>query len=209
VFPLDNSGFARLLQPKPGAGLTEFSYRGEITNINQDNSPPTIARSFTITADIEVPSSGVEGMIVTNGGHAGGYGLYVVKGKPVFTYNLLAVQLFRWESPQALTPGKHTIVFDFIYEGPGPAKGGTGVLKVDGVVVVDTKKIPKTVAFLYTDDETFDVGVDTRTGVNDADYHMPFRFTGKLNKVTIKPGSLQLLPEDQMKAIEGRSGAEN
>jgi hypothetical protein len=51
--------------------------------------------------------------------------------------------------------------------------------------------------------------VDTRTGVNDADYHMPFRFTGKLNKVTIKPGSLQLLPEDQMKAIEGRSGAEN
>src|SRR5262249_31167181 len=100
------------------------------------------------------------------------------------------------------------IIFDFTYDGPGPAKGGTGVLKVDGVVV-DTKKIPKTVAFLYTDDETFDVGVDTRTGVNDADYQVPFRFTGKLNKVNVKPGPLQLLPEDKRRAAEAASGAGN
>src|SRR5262249_15239283 len=131
VFPLDNSGFARFLEPRPGAGLKEFTYRGEISNISQANAPPTIARSFTITSDVEVPQSGVEGMIATNGGNAGGFGLYVVKGKPVFTYNLLGLERYRWASPQALTPGKHTIVFDFSYDGPGAAKGGTGVLKVD------------------------------------------------------------------------------
>jgi arylsulfatase len=110
----------------------------------------------------------VEGMIVTNGDHSGGYGLYVIKGKPVFTYNLLALERYRWASPQVLTPGKHTIVFDFTYDGSGAAIGGTGVLKVDGVTV-DSKKIPKTVTFFYADDETFTVSVDTRTGVNDAD----------------------------------------
>ena len=73
-----------------------------------------------------------EGMVVTDGGRFGGYGLYLLKGKPVFTYNLLGLERFRWEGPQALAPGKHTLVFDFKYDGPGSGKGGTGVLKVDG-----------------------------------------------------------------------------
>ena len=92
---------------------------------------------------------------------------------------------FRWEGPEALTPGKHTIVFDFKYDGPGFGKGGTGVLSVDGKEVA-SKKIPHTIPFLLTIDETFDVGVDTRTRVDDKDYQVPFRFTGKLDKLTIK-----------------------
>ena len=111
--------------------------------------------------------------------------MYLLKGKPVFTYNLLGLERFRWEGSQALTPGKHTIVFDFKYDGPGMAKGGTGVLSVDGKEVAK-KTIPHTVPALFTIDESFDVGVDTRTGVDDKDYQPPFRFTGKLDKLTIK-----------------------
>ena len=91
-----------------------------------------LGKSYSITADVEIPAGGGEGMLNTLGGRFGGYGLYLLKGKPVFTYNLLALERFRWEGPQALTPGKHTIVFDFKYDGPGMAKGGTGVLSVDG-----------------------------------------------------------------------------
>jgi arylsulfatase len=76
-------------------------------------------------------------------------------------------------------------VFDFKYDGPGMAKGGTGVLSVDGKEV-DNKQIPHTIPALMTIDESFDVGVDTRTSVDDNDYQPPFRFTGKLDKLTIK-----------------------
>ena len=134
-------------------------------------------------------------MLDTLGGRFGGYGLYLLKGKPVFTYNLLALERFRWEGTQALTPGKHTIVFDFKYDGPGMAKGGTGVLSVDGKEVA-SKTIPHTIPAIMTIDESFDVGVDTRTGVDDKDYQSPFRFTGKLDKLTIKLGPDQMMAAD-------------
>jgi arylsulfatase len=76
-------------------------------------------------------------------------------------------------------------LFDFKYDGPGFGKGGTGVLSVDGKEVA-RNTIPHTIPFLMTIDESFDVGVDTRTGVDDNDYQPPFRFTGKLDKLTIK-----------------------
>jgi hypothetical protein len=172
-----------------------FSYTGEISGITLGSAPPVLGRSFTITAQITVPDGSAEGMLVTDGGEAGGYGLYLLNGKPVFTYNYLGLERFRWEGP-VLTPGKHTVVFDFTYDGPGVAKGGTGVLRVDGTDV-DTKRIPHTIAFLITLDETFDLGVDTRTGVNDADYHVPFRFTGTIDKLTVKPGPEQFTEGDR------------
>jgi arylsulfatase len=110
--------------------------------------------------------------------------LYVLKGKPVFTYNFLDIERFKWEAQSALGPGKHTIVFDFAYDGGGFGKGGAGVLRVDGKDVA-TKRITHTIPFLIAVDETFDVGVDTRTPVDDNDYQVPFRFTGKLTKLTI------------------------
>ena len=140
-------------------------------------------------------------MLNTVGGRFGGYGLYLVKGKPVFTYEFLGLAKFRWEGKAALAPGKHTVLFDFKYDGPGMAKGGTGVLSVDGKEV-DNKKIPHTVPALFTIDETFDVGVDTRTGVDDKDYQPPFRFTGKLDKLTIKLGPNQMMAEDQKAKAE-------
>jgi arylsulfatase len=138
------------------------------------------------------------------GGRFGGYGLYVLKGKPVFTYNLVDLQRFRWEGGAALTPGKHTIVFDFKYDGPGVGKGGTGVLSVDGKNVA-SQTIPHTIPFLMSIDETFDVGVDTRTPVDDNDYQVPFRFTGKLDKLTLKLGPEELMPEDHKAKAEAEA----
>jgi arylsulfatase len=92
-------------------------------------------------------------------------------------------------------------LFDFKYDGPGMAKGGTGVLSVDGKEVA-RKAIPHTVPAIMTIDETFDVGVDTRTGVDDKDYKSPFRFTGKLDKLTIKLGPSQMMAEDQKARTE-------
>jgi hypothetical protein len=138
-------------------------------------------------------------MIATEGGRFGGFGLYLLKSKPVFDYNGLDLAQFRWEGPDALAAGKHTIVFDFAYDGPGVAKGGTGVLKVDGQVVA-TQKMPRTIPFLMPVDETFDVGVDTRTSVNEQDYQVPFAFNGTINKLTFNLGPSQLAPEEQKKA---------
>ena len=112
------------------------------------NAPNILGRSYTITADVEVPQGGGDGMIVTQGGRLGGYGLYLLKGKPVFNYNMLILAQFRWEGPDALTPGKHTIEFDFTYDGPGIAKGGTGVLKVDGKDVATQKRFRTSIPFL-------------------------------------------------------------
>ena len=205
VFPLDNEGFQRILQPRPSAsvGLTEFTYTAPIS-IPLGAMPPYVARDFTITADIDVPQGGAEGMIITEGGRFDGWGLYLLKGKPVFTYNLLDVERFRWEGAQALAPGRHTVVFDFTYDGPGLAKGGAGVLTVDGREVAK-QTIPHTVPALEALDEGMDVGYDTRTGVDDRDYQVPFRFTGTINKVTFKPGLAQFTPEDAKRAGEMRA----
>src|SRR6266568_3008914 len=203
VLPLDNSILERILAPRPSAtaGRTEFTYSGEVSGLPDGSAPNLLTKSFSITTEVEIPKGGAEGMLNTLGGRFGGYGLYLLKGKPVFTYNLLALEKFRWESPQALTPGKHTILFDFKYDGPGLGKGGTGVLSVDGKEV-SRKTIPHTIPALMTIDESFDVGVDTRTGVDDKDYKSPFRFTGKLDKLTIKLGPNQMMAEDQKAKAE-------
>ena len=210
VFPLDNSTLTRLITPRPSAtaGRTVFTYSGEMPGIPIGNAPSLLNKSYTITAEVEIPQGGAEGMLVTMGGRFGGYGLYVLKGKPVFTYNLLDLARFRWEGAAALTPGKHTIVFDFKYDGPGPGKGGTGILSVDGTAVAN-QKMPHTIPFIMAIDETFDVGVDTRTSVDDKDYQIPFRFTGKLTKLTFKLGPEELMPADHKAKAEAEARVNN
>ena len=210
VFPLDNSILSRLTTPRPSAtaGRTEFVYTTEVAGLPDSGAPSILDKSYSITAEVEVPSGGAEGMINTLGGRFGGYGLYLLKGKPVFAYNLLAVEHFRWEGADALAPGKHTIVFDFKYDGPGFGKGGTGVLSVDGKEVA-RQTIPHTTPFLMTIDETFDVGVDTRTGVDDNDYQPPFRFTGKLDKLTINLKPASMSADDQQRMNEVIATANN
>ena len=200
VFPLDNEVLQRALTPRPNplAGKTVFTYSGEVSGIPPGSAPNLLGRSYSISAEVEIPQGGAEGMLNTLGGAFGGYGLYLLKGKPVFTYVQLTSERFRWEGPAALMPGKHTVVFDFKYDGPGFGKGGTGVLSVDGKDV-DSKQMPYTIPFTVTIEESFDVGVDTRRGVDDNDYLPPFRFTGTLDKLTIKLEELTAAEERLLK----------
>jgi arylsulfatase len=206
VFPLDNSLSTRLLSPRPSltAGRTLFTYLRPVSGIPHGDAPSVLDRSYTITAEVEVPNAGAEGMLNTNGGRFGGYGLYLLKGRPVFTYNIADFVRFRWEGAEALGPGKHTIAFDFTYDGPGFGKGGTGVLKVDDKEV-ERKTVPHTVPFIFQWDETFDVGSDTGTPVDDRDYQCPFAFTGKLNKLTVKIGPNQMMVAEK-KDVQDKVG---
>lgn len=205
VLPLDASGFTRVVAKRPSitAGRTEFTYLTPVTGILPGNEPNLLNKSYQITADVTVPAGGGEGVMVTDGGRFGGYGLYLLKGKPVLNYNLEGVARFRWEGEQALTPGKHIVTFDFKYDGPGFAKGGTGVLLVDGKEVA-RHAIPHTVPFIFGVDESFDVGSDTGSPVDDKDYQVPFAFNGTLNKLTIKLEPAQLNPADQKAAQDKR-----
>jgi arylsulfatase A-like enzyme len=123
----------------------------------------------------------------------------VGRGRPVFVYNLLDLERFRWSGP-SLSAGKHTVVFDFKYDGPGPGKGGTGVLSIDGKEA-DRKTIPHSIPLMMTIDETFDIGVDTRSPV-DFSYDVPFRFNGTIDRLNYKLGPEQLAAEDQKKVQE-------
>ncbi|HZD32060.1 MAG TPA: arylsulfatase, partial [Candidatus Angelobacter sp.] len=264
VFPLDNTGFVRLLAPKPSAtaGVTDFTYTGVNSGIPMGNAPNLIARDYHITADVTVPDGGAEGMIATAGGRFGGYGLLLTpsfnwwfhsdlyktiglivlvlgllllavgrhgkwlkrfgvtfllvaaigllaifatdifgigRGRPVFVYNMLDLERYRWRGP-SLGSGKHTIVFDFKYDGPGPGKGGTGVLTVDGKEV-DRKTVEHTVPLMFMVDETFDIGLDNQTPV-DFTYEPPFKFTGTIDKLNYKLGPEQMTAEDKQKAAE-------
>ena len=115
--------------------------------------------------------------------------LGIRKGKVVFLYNLLDLKRTVWAGPE-LGAGKHTIVFDFKSEGPGLGKGGTGVLSVDGKEVAKNS-MEHTIPVTFPEDETFDIGQDTRTGVAMVEYRYdpPFKFNGKIDKLTfnLKP----------------------
>ena len=129
------------------------------------------------------------------------------RGRPVFVYNFLDLERFRWEGLSSLGEGKHTIVFDFKYDGPGLGKGGTGVLSVDGKEV-DRKTIAHTIPLLMPIDESFDIGLDTRTPV-DFTYECPFPFTGTIDKLTYKLGPSQLSAEDQKKVDDAVARVNN
>ena len=222
VLPLDASVATRMVTPRPSVsgGRNVFTFTGvPITGLPRGTAPSVLDTSYTITAEIEVPEGGADGMIVTDGGRFGGYGLYLLKGKPVFLWNLLDLKRVRWEGQEALTPGKHTLVYDFKYDGlglgtlaynniSGLGRGGTGTLTVDGKLVA-TETMEHTVPLTLPWDETFDMGSDTGTPVDDQDYQVPFRFNGKIDKITFSVEPPKLTPEDvkKLEAMEREKSA--
>ena len=213
VLPLDNSFVARAITPRPSitAGRNVFTWTRPLTGTPNGDAPSILNASYNFKAEVEIPQGGAEGMLITQGGRFGGYGFYLVKGKPVFLWNLLDLKRVRWEGPE-LAPGNHVLEFDFQYEGLGAGtlafndysgigKGGTGVLKVDGTAVA-TQKMEHTIPFILQFDESLDVGSDTLTGVNDADYQPPFKFTGKIDKITLTIDRPKLSPADEMLLME-------
>jgi len=208
VLPLDASVAERMITPRPSitAGRDVFTWTQPLTGTPNGDAPSVLNTSYTFKADVDIPQGGAEGMLITQGGRFGGYGFYLLKGKPVFTWNLVDLRRIRWEGPEALAPGKHTLEFDFRYDGLGMAtfefgspsgvgRGGAGVLKVDGKAVAE-QKMEHTLPFTLQWDENLDVGSDTGTAVDDRDYKVPFRFTGKIDRITLTIDRPKLSPED-------------
>jgi arylsulfatase A-like enzyme len=208
VLPLDSTVATRLVTPRPSitAGRNVFTWTGPLTGTPNGDAPSILNASYNFRAEIEVPQGGAEGVLITQGGRFAGYGFYLLKGKPVFLWNLVGLKRVRWEGPEALAPGKHVLEFDFKYDGLGIAtlafnnmsgigRSGTGVLKVDGKEVA-SQKMERTLPLILQWDENLDIGSDTGTPVDDRDYQVPFTFTGKINKITLTIDRPKLTPED-------------
>jgi arylsulfatase A-like enzyme len=141
-------------------------------------------RSLSITADVDIPEGGANGVILAQGGRFGGWSLYLKDGKPVYCYNFLGLQEFKVASTQAVAPGKATIRMNFDYDGGGLAKGGTATILVNGANVA-SGRIERTQPIIFSADETAAVGVDDATPVTSDYKERDNAFTGKILKVVI------------------------
>ena len=200
VLPLDDSKVARMdvsIRPSLTRGRTEFTYYGSLTRIPEGAAPDVKNKSFRITANVILPKGNEQGILVTQGGLSAGYALLFKGGRPVFHYNTANVAHYNIAAKDALTPGRHNIVFDFKYDGGDIGTGGTGTLSVDGKQVAQGR-IGATIPGRFSFDETFDVGEDTGTPVSE-DYDVPFRFTGKIEKLVVNLGEIKLGAADQEK----------
>ncbi len=186
VLPLDDRVSERFdvnSRPSPAAGRTTFTYYPGVAPIPEGSAPSLKNRSFSITADVEIPESGAEGVLLTQGGRFAGWGFFLENSKPTYIYNFLNAERYIIQSPQKLLPSKSTIRFDFDYDGSEVGAGGTGKLFINDQQVAEGR-IEKTVPYRLALDETFDVGRDTGTPVVET-YQVPFAFTGNLQKVTL------------------------
>ena len=207
VLPINNSRIDRFdvsNRPSLTTGRDEFTYFPGLVRIPEGAAPDLKNKSYQLKADVVIPQNGAEGMLLTHGGRFSGYGLYLLEGKPVFLYNLAGVARYSVAGKEMLTPGAHTILFDFKYDG-GLGKGGVGTIQVDGKTVA-AGRIERTLAFRLSLDETLDCGEDTGTPVSE-DYHVPFKFTGELKKVTVYLKPAPLTVQDQRKLKEGKAAA--
>jgi arylsulfatase len=189
--PLDWRAVERLnaeLMGRPslaGDRRTFTYYPGQI-GLPNDAAPRILNKSWTLTADIEVPESGAEGMIITHGGLVGGYGLYVRAGKPTFVYNYLELERPTITGADALPKGKVRLVVDFKYEGKAEERGkaATVTMSANGERVAEGH-LERTIPLQISLGEGMDIGLDIGSAV-DFTYKLPFRFTGKIDKVTIE-----------------------
>jgi len=146
-------------------------------------------RSSKITAELDIPEGGANGVILTQGGRFGGWSLYVKDGKPSYTYNFLGLSRYTVSAPEALPTGPVTVVLDFVYDGGGPGKGGKATLLVNGKSVADAR-VEMTQPNIFSADETADVGIDNQTPVAEGiGIGAETRFTGKINKVVLELGA--------------------
>ncbi len=166
-------------------------------------------RSHTITAQVEIPAQGADGVIIAQGGRFAGWSLYMKDGKLKYCYNWFNKERYTIESPNRVPAGKATVRFDFAYDGGGVGKGGTGRLNVNGEQVADGR-IENTVPFIFSADETEDVGEDLGTPVTEDYKEGDNKFTGTIDTVTIAitPPPPQSAKDEDRGATTAQEGIE-
>jgi len=191
VLPIDDRTVERMNaelanRPDVMAGRTSLTLAEGMTGMSENVFINVKNKSKTITAELDIPEGGANGVVLAQGGRFGGWSLYLKDGKPAYTYNLLGLNSTTISSPEALPKGKSKVVFDFAYDGGGLGKGGTGTLSVEGRKLAEGR-IEQTQPMVFSADETADVGVDDATPVvAGIGQGAETRFTGKIEKVTIE-----------------------
>jgi len=189
VLPIDDRSFERFNpalvgRPDLMGGRTSLTLSEGMLGMSENVFINVKNRSFSITADVEIPQSGANGVILAQGGRFGGWSLYLKDGKPTYCYNFLGLQQFKVSSPQALPAGKATIRMNFDYDGGGIGKGGTATILVNDEKAA-SGRIEHTQPIMFSADETAGVAVDDATPVT-ADYkERDNAFTGKILKVVV------------------------
>ncbi|HEY2659864.1 MAG TPA: arylsulfatase [Caulobacteraceae bacterium] len=186
VLPIDPRALERtqsFMRPYAFNGRQDFTfYPGP--RLPDAAFPDVKNKSFSLTATVDIPPAGAEGVLATQGGRFGGWGLLVYKSVPTFIYKFFNFpgQTVRISGTQALAPGKHLISVEFQYDGGGLAKGGTFILKSDGAEL-SRGRIEHTVPGWFPP-EGVGIGHDTGTPIAE-DYKMPFAFTGTLERLDV------------------------
>ncbi len=191
VYPLDDRFAARGMNPeRPSVtrGRTRFEYGAGATRIPEGSAPPIYQRSHTITATLDVPAAGAEGVIIAEGGGSGGFTLFVKDGKLVYESNFFAGSRYTLTSPDRLPSGKVTVAMDYVQGAKDNAGGGRASLSVNGAKVTEGR-IDRVVPARFSATETLDIGMDLGSTVSRA-YHdkAPFAFTGGIERVVVELG---------------------
>jgi arylsulfatase len=190
VLPIDDRTIERFNPAKAGrpdliAGRTSLTVYEGMTGMSENVFINTKNQSHTITADVEIPQGGANGVILAQGGRFGGWSLYLKDGKPTYTYNFVGLQRFTVAATSALLAGKVTIRYEFASDGPGMGKGGIGSIFVNGGKVVEGR-IEHTQCCMFSLDDATDVGGDEGTPVTEDYKERGNKFTGTIQKVTIE-----------------------
>jgi arylsulfatase A-like enzyme len=211
VLPLDDRGIERAVPEIAGrptliSGNSQLLFAG-MGRLSENSVVSIKNKSFSVTANIEVPDSGAEGTIIAQGGRFGGWALYAREGKAKFVYNVLGIHEFPIVATEQIPAGKHQVRMEFEYEGGGLGKGGTVTLYYDGKSV-GTGKVAFTQAMIFSADETTDVGYESGTAVSSELTAETSRFTGKIEWVQIDLGSDDsdhlIDPEERLKIVMAR-----
>ncbi len=190
VLPLDDRGLERFDPAMAGrpdlmAGRKSLTVYEGMTGMMENAFINVKNQSKTITADLDIPAGGANGVILAQGGRFGGWSLYVKDGKPAYTYNWVGLQQYTTNSTERLAPGKATVTLEFAYDGNGRGKGGTATIYVNDKKV-GSGRVENTNANVFSADDAADVGVDEGTNVSSAYEQHDNRFTGRIEKVLIE-----------------------
>lgn len=189
VLPIDWRSLERVSditmgRPNPTLGRTHFEYPGLLTNLALGSAPVLGNRSFSVSADVDIPEGGTEGMLFTQGGFTAGWGFYVQDKKLVAVHNFLGMERYKVVSTEPVPTGKSTLKVEFVYDGGGLGKGGTIKLSANDKPLGEGR-VDRSVQGQYSAFEGQDIGMDTGSPVDDS-YVPPFKFKGKIDRVVVE-----------------------
>ena len=210
VLPIDDRVFERLNAASAGrpdvmGDRTSLTLSSGMVGMSENVFINIKNRSFSITADVEIPEGGANGVILAQAGRFGGWSLYLKDGKPAFCYNFLGLEQYKVTAQQSVAAGRATVRMNFDYDGGGAGKGGTASILVNDAKVA-SGRVERTQPAIFSADETAGVGMDDATPVTTDYKERDNAFTGKILKVTVDVKTIGAADKAQANAARQEAG---